>query len=260
MRGWWIWIVAAAVFLIWPDEFDLGGLLGDIAVILGVALVVTPFAVYHAILKSLPEQVELSQAEDHETPGKLGEIISAFEHLGFQRMPPVRVHLPNEAFLVPLCRPQEGMYATVYQLQTSQGGKIAYDVVSMLDAPDGSLTTAMDHGAGVLPSGPAMLRQIFAEADAEELVYQHRESLKWLQYQRVPTLDVAPSAVYTLLQRSFHLNRQHFLKDKVGNTLTALWRTITRRNPHLGPLMDQKGIVNQLQELPRRRPRRRAGV
>jgi hypothetical protein len=256
-----IWlVVAVAVFLIWPEEFDLGGLAGEIAVILGLALLATPIAVHFAILSSLPEEVDHSEAPGVRLGPQMEQTLSAYEALGFEQAgPPLRYDLPREALLVPLILRGRGIIATAYRIDTVPP-RHAFDVVSVLDAPDCGLTTGMDHSAGVIPGAPGQLRQIFQDATPAELVEQHERALHALERCNLPAMDVDPSAIPALIAESFRVNRANFLKARIVNTLLALWRTISKRNPQMGFLIDQPGIEEQLRSIPRPRRATRSGT
>ena len=242
-----------AGLLVFPGALGLGSFVNEVFIGIGLLVVVTPVAVYIAILKSLPEEVPLMSATEPEIPIELNEHLAAYEALGFQRAGnPMRLQLEHEVLLVAMTKPDEGMIATVYRIAAPKP-KIAYDVVSLFDAHNCSLTTGMDHGAGVLPAGPAVLRQVFQDASPDELVQRHRTAMRFLNTRRLPPIDVSPSAIPSLLKLSFQINRETFLKAKVGNTFTALWRTITKHNPHMGELHEQTGIEDRIGRIPRRK-------
>lgn len=254
MQNLFFWI-AALVALFFLGEF--GSFMKEVGVLLGIVVVITPVAVYYAILQSLPEEVEVSPAPGR-MPMELRELVTAFQSLGFeQAYDPLRIELAQEAILVPLVNPQENMIATVFRLDAATP-KVAYDVVSFFDAPNTALTTGMDHGGGVLPAPDGQLRQIFQNASVDELVHRHRQALRFLDQHRVPTVAVASSAIPGLLRLSIQLNRKAFLKARVTNTFVALWRTITKRNPYQRPLNQQPNIEKQLAKFPRPRVARRA--
>lgn len=242
MRNAAFWIAAVAAFFLFPEALDLSGTVGWVLALLGITAVVTPLAVHAAILRNLPEEPFLREVAEREVPPEVRRLVDAFAADGFERAaPPMRVDLQNSAIVVPLHHPQEGFLATVYAIE-AQTTKVAYDVVSILDATDCALTTAMDAGAGVLPAPPGALRQIFPGATVDELLSRHREGVRWLASQRIPTIAVSPTALLPLLRRSFATQRQAFLAARVSNTFVAIARTITKRNPSLGPLGSQRGV------------------
>ncbi len=255
MRNALFFAVAIAVFWIWPQESGFRGVLGSIAWFAVGLAVVTPVVVYIAIVRGLPEDVSLTPLAEFDVPPELAEPIAAYEALGFERQRSLRVDLPgNTAVLVPLVHREDGLVATAYRVDANTP-RIAYDVVSMLDAPEGALTTGMDHAAGVLPAEPGMLRQIQCDAAPAELVALHRQALAALRRGGLPALDVDPAAIPALIRQSFALNRRAFFRARVANTLVALWRTLTKRNPHMEPLMQQPAAKEQIAALHRRRAR-----
>ena len=249
MRGLWIYAVIFVLWWYWPEELAESGLWGDLTWLLVLLLVVTPVSVFIGVLRGLPKDVRYSPASGAAITPALREVVEEFERQGFRRYgEPLSFDLPQAALVIPMSNPDEGLLATAYRIGGASG-KVAYDVVTMLDLEEGSLTTAMDASAGVLPAGQATLRQIFPGADVVELVHQHREALSLLARQRIAVLDVAPSAIASLLCESFRLNRKWFLKAPLLNTFVAIWRTLTKRNPWLGPLARQPGILDHLAKI-----------
>lgn len=260
MRGWWFWIVAVGAFLLWPGELDIEGTVRDLTLILAACLVATPIAVYFAVSRGLPEDVGMHPADYTEVPRELDPLIGSFEALGFRRiLSPYRFALPNAPLLVPLMHADEGLFATVFGIPGTKP-RIGYDVVSFFDAKDCGLTTGMDPGAGVLPAEAGTLRQILVNAPPEELVYYHREAVRLLESRGLQPLAVSPGAIPELIRRSFRLNRRAFLRARVSNTLVAIWRVITKRNPWIGSLAEQPDLQDQLGRIKRPRPARRRSM
>jgi hypothetical protein len=257
MRQIAFWVTAVIAFVLFPDDMDGKGLFADIAVLVGVLLVVTPVLVHFAILQSLPEKVAVSPATASDVTPEMHAFVRQYRALGFEPAgEPLRFHLPQEAVLVALVNADEKMIATVYRIEGKQK-KLAHDIVSCLDVPNGGLTTAHDVGAGVLPAAPATLRQIFPGQTPGELFFHHQNALSYLASRHLAALDVAPSAVAGLIVQSFKMNRHTFVQARVTNTLKAIWRTLTKSTPDLGPIAEQKGVDARLEALPRRRPLRR---
>lgn len=256
MRSIAFWVTAVVAFFLFPD-LDSDGLIKDIALFVGVLLVATPVLVHFAILQSLPEKVTVSAAAAADVTPEMHALVRSYRALGFEPAgEPMRFHLPQSAVLVALVNPGEKMIATVYRIE-GKHNKLAHDVVSCLDVPNGGLTTAQDAGAGVLPAAPVTLRQIFPGQTPGELFFHHQNALSYLASHHLAALDVAPSAVAGLIVQSFKHNRHTFLQARVTNTLKAIWRTLTKHTPELGPLTEQNGMDARLEALPRRRPLRR---
>ncbi|MHC4959020.1 MAG: hypothetical protein ACYTGN_11665 [Planctomycetota bacterium] len=259
------WVGLGLLMAFAPEGFDTGGIVGSILVTLGIALLVTPPAVYWGIMRSLPEKLDIKQGSLGDVHPSVDRVAEDLALMGFKRaLTPLIFELPHRTVLVSLVHP-DGICATVYRIEAGQG-KLAYDVVSMLGSGQGSLTTGMDHGAGVLPATRGVLRQIFPYTDAGDLVLHHRAALEDLARSGVETVGIAPTAVAGLIRQSFRLNREEMKRAPVLNTFIALWRTITKRNPHMGRLQDQANYAEQiapLRSLSRAnapRPRRTADV
>lgn len=248
MRAAVFWLAVALVFIFAPKSFDTGGMIKSILATIGVLLVVTPPAVYWAIMRSLPEHIEVTNLMVAQVPADLERLVREYEIHGFKRvLPPMRFHLPNPAVLVAMMDP-DGLIATAYKIESAQMSKLAYDVVSVLGA-EVSVTTGADHSAGVLPGGPGDLRQIFQGAIPEDLILYHREALRSLAHIGIRPMPVSSAAIPGLIKRSFVQYREVMEQRPVGNTLVAIYRTVTKRNPHMGMLMEQNGIAGRLQEL-----------
>jgi hypothetical protein len=260
MRAAVFWLAAGLVFLLAPGDFDTPGMLKSIAFTLFVVLALTPPAVYYAILRALPERVQVSEASVVDVPTEVDRLCTQYDLMGFSRvLTPLRFHLDNEVLLVPMMS-DDGVIATVYRIVGKDQAKVAYDVVSMLEGPEASLTTAMDPGAGVLPAPEGTLRQILVDATPEDLVLFHREAIEALRRQGVEAVGVAPTAIPGLIKRSFLRSREKLQEAAVKNTLVAIWRTLTKQNPHLGMLSEQPDFSETCRRLAasaRRRPARR---
>jgi len=240
------WIAAGAAFLLWPDELNLGGLLLEIAVLLGVVLVGTVVAVQAGILKALPEDPGMQPVNEYDVPREVAGLARDFERAGFERAASaLRFDLGRPVVLVPLIRRGDGTMATVYRF-AAEPPKLGYDVVSALGSPDAMLTSAADPAAGVLPAPATVLRQILPGASPADLVARHDEALADLRRQGVDVMTMAPSAVPALIERSLTQARAHFLTRRWVHTLVALARTVMRRNPYLGPLRDQSGVEDRI--------------
>lgn len=253
-----VWFAIA--FLAWwffPDDLELGGLLVNTVLFLAAVSVLTPFLVYAAIRKSLPERPEFRPAGDADLLPAMAAPLRAFESQGFARAgPALRAMLGNEVLVVPLIHPDRARMAAVYGV----GGrtpKTFFDVVSVFPGERGGLTTGMDAGGGVLPGERGALKQLFPGLGVEALCHNHDRALEWAAGRGLAAMPVAPEDVPRLLRKSVHTARRVFLRHPARHTLVALWRTLTKRNPHLMPLPEQPGAdadVKALASAPRPRP------
>jgi hypothetical protein len=107
----------------------------------------------------------------------------------------------------------------------------------------------MTHEAGVAPAWLGSLRQIFVGASPAELFTAHKEGLAHIERAGLAVREVAPEELMPGLLQSFRLQRSVFTRAPVRNVFRALVRTLTRRNPHLGPLADQAIAETQLRAL-----------
>jgi len=249
MRAAAVWLAIGLLFLLSPGELDGDGLLKSLGFTLFVVLALTPPAVYYAILKALPERAEIGEVSVVDVPVELDRLCEQYERMGFRRvLTPLRIKFADEAVLVAMMS-DDGVMATAYRIIARDRSKIGHDVVSMLDAPDGSLTTATDPAAGVLPAPDGALRQILEDASPEDMVLFHRQAIEVLEGLGVNAVGVTPSAIPGLLRRSIARSRHKLEAAPVKNTLIAIWRTVTKRNPHLGMLAEQEGLETLCESL-----------
>ena len=260
MRAAAIWLGIGLVFLLSPGEFDSEGMARSIAFTLLVVLALTPPVVYYATLKNLPERMDVTEVSVVDVPVDLDRICDQYEGMGFRRvLTPMRFRLANEVLLVAMMS-DDGVIATASRVVVSPTRtKIVHDVVSMLEAPDSSLTTAMDPAAGVLPAAEGVLFQILDDASPEEMVLFHREAIEVLLRRGVDAVGVTPPAIPGLLRRRIGQSRETLEAAPVRNTLVAIWRRVTKRNPHLGMLGEQEeleALCESLRTRARARPAR----
>src|SRR5207248_2189860 len=103
----------------------------------------------------------------------------------------------------------------------------------------GALTTARSSAGAVLRPAPGALRQSFPGADLRTLLAKHRDALAWLETQGVRARRLQASEFESLLRLGLARQRSAFEAARLGYALTAIWRTITKANPHARPLREQ---------------------
>lgn len=243
------WLVAVAAFWFFPDEMDLGGLVLDVTLFIGGVIVATPFLVYFAVVRGLPEDVRPEEAPESEITSDMENVIGAYLSSGFERFgPPLRFSLGQEAILVPLVDRANKTFGTVYTVGKKRE-KVHYDVVSTWEGVDGGLTTAMDGGAGVLPRERGSYLQVFDAASPGGLIHNHGLAVQWVESCGLQAADADPDEFVRLVRKSIHTSRRVFMRNKATNTLRALWRTLTKKNPFLEPLPHQAGIEAEVRGL-----------
>lgn len=216
---------------------------------LGLA-VFTLVAVYRGVMRNLPEEIDLDHAvaEDDLPPAAVA-LVDAYAALGFERVgSALYVPLQPPAILVPMLRPGEPVYGSVIHSLAPQPRTI-HDFITVFEQGDAVLTTCQDWSAGVLPAGPADLRQIFQGAAPADLYARHREGVRFLREQGLRPKLARPHGYEEGLRRSFRRSRRVFRQARIGNTLGSIKRVLAKRSGHEGPIGSQPRTAACLRSL-----------
>ena len=206
------------------------------------------FVVYFVILRGLPEHARIQPARVP-VPFPIEDMIDEFVDVGFEQIcGPLFIDLPTSPVVIPFHNATDAMYATVYFLQAAPS-RCGCDVMSKLAPAGASLTTGMDYSTGSLPTWPGGFRQILPKASPSALVDQHRRALDFLHARGIAPLPTDPEQIEDLLRESFRRQRDTFTLAPVRGALIALWRMISRRNPHVAPLQEQPQAVAEIRTL-----------
>ena len=224
---------------------------GPLAMILAVALVFALLLGFIAWLinRNLPADLALRPLSEQAVPPEVTALADAYRALGFVPAgPPREVGGMPPALLVPLVHEGERCYGTVFRTGTVPA-KTSYDVVSILEGERGGLTTGPDPTGAGLPAAPGELRQVFPRAGAADLFARHREALAFLRSRGLAVRPVSSATLESDLRHAIARQRRAFLGAPLRWALVALWRSVTRLTPHVGPLAEQKIAARQLREL-----------
>ena len=210
-------------------------------------MLLVAFIVY-SIAASVPADIGISP---HAGPVDAG-ILSLAERmraLGFvEAGPPLRVEIKPEVTLVPFVHPFEPVYATAFRTGTVPA-VTAFDFVSILDGFRGGLTTSADPRGGTLPAGPGAFRQIRDGASVEAAYRLHLEGVAWLRSRGLGVKKVSAQEFSADFKAAMKKQHDGFRSAPVRHALIALWRTVSKRHPHNGPLASQPGAEVQVREL-----------
>jgi hypothetical protein len=224
---------------------------GPLAMVLAVVLVFALLIGFIAwmIGRNLPAHIALTSLPEGSTPPEVRALVDAYRALGFTPAgPPREAGVMPPALLVPLVHEGERCYGTVFRTGTVPA-KTSYDVVSILDGDRGGLTTGPDPAGTTLPAAPGNLRQVFPRATVAALFGRHREALAFLRSRGLGVRAVSAASFEADFRASFARQRRAFRAAPLRWALIALWRSATKRTPHLGPLATQKIAERQLREL-----------
>ncbi len=230
-----------------PQWLGPAGPLRSLAMIaIGFALFVA-FIVY-VIAASVPADVAVTPHAGPVDPGiaRYGERLKA---LGFAEAgPPLRVEIKPAATLLPFVHASEPVYATVFRTGTVPA-VTSFDFVSILDGCRGGLTSSADPRGATLPAGPGAFRQVVAGAGMEAVFRLHLEGVAWLRGRGLAAKRVSAQDFVHDFKAAVRRQNEGFRRAPVRHALIALWRTVSKRHPHDGPLSRQPAAESQARAL-----------
>lgn len=251
-KVWKILPMVAGAILGWmvfnPPEFLEA--LGPLKSVLWLVLLVGLFIAFVAwnINSNLPHQLSINSEPGASFSSEGNAFVHELQELGFSPITeaPLRIGVAPPALLVPLLHQSEALYATVFQT-TTVPAKTSFDVVSLFDGVDGSLTTSRE--GGNMPASEGELRQIFPGQRPRFLLDKHREALHFLAASGIRSRPATSADFEPSFRASFSKTRREFLKNPLAFTLVTLWRTVTKRIPHVGGLAAQTTAKKQVRQL-----------
>jgi hypothetical protein len=230
-----------------PEWLALRGPFRPVVMIAAACALLLAFIVY-SISASVPADVGL---EPYSGPGDAGISVYAgkIKALGFvEAGPPYRVDIKPALALVPFVHAREPVYATVFRTGTMPA-VTAFDFVSILDGFRGGLTTSADPRGGTLPAGPGAFRQIIDGAGVELAYRVHLEGVAWLRSRGLAAKKASAQEFASDFKKAIAKQHEGFRSAPVRHALVALWRTVSKRHPHNGPLASQPAAEAQARRL-----------
>jgi hypothetical protein len=255
--------LAATIAAFWlalnpPDAFAPYGIAGSAAwiVIVAAGWVLLMFGVLvkatlASIDQSLPEALTLTPVGVDRVPDVLRSLSDQITTLGFTRAtPPLLVTLSQPAVFYGFVKDGDPVVASAFVIEPpGQPPVPSFDFVSKFESHRGGLTTSPNPAGSALPATPGSLRQVFPGGDPATLLEKHRESLAWLAGQGVRAAALRAPDFEPFFRESMQRQRGAFLEARLWFALTAIWRTVTKRTPHIGAIKDQAFARAQLRRL-----------
>lgn len=233
-----IGIVIAAFLMSGPGALESLGLLRYLVVglIALAGLLLFLALVVHA---SLPSRLILEPVTRWSGSGEAEIRVRELKELGFDSAGPIyRVPTTPAALLQPLVHRTEPIYATVFRTGTLPA-KVGYEMVSLFDRDPGGLTSVVDPAAVVLPVPPWVLRQVIVGATANRLLEAHREAMAYIAGADKAWKTVSAASFEHDFSEAMTAQRRFFISSPVSHVVVSLWRSVTRRSPHIGPISGQ---------------------
>lgn len=233
-------IAIAVVLISGPDLLTGLGALRYLAV--GLAAVVALMLFLAVVVHSnLPSRLILEPVTEWSGSGEAERRVRELEALGFDRTGPIyRVPTTPAGLLQPLVHRTEPIYATVFRTGTLPA-KVGHELVSLFSDRVGGLTSVVDPAAVVLPAPTSVLRQVLVGAAPERLLEAHREAMAYLAGAGLSWKPVSAASFEHDFTQAMVAQRRFFIHSPVRHVAVALWRSVTRRSPHLGPIAQQQG-------------------
>ncbi|MBI5481799.1 MAG: hypothetical protein HY906_23285 [Deltaproteobacteria bacterium] len=245
--------IAVGLGLAWvlcnpPAFFARLGTAGFLATIALVGVLFLAFMVCYVFVVALPKMVQLEPVPDAPLDPTLGALARRIASLGLAPAdPPLRVSRPP-ALMVPFVEETEGIYAYAYKLDSIQA-TVAVDFVSRLAGGRGGLTSTNAPSGAVSPARPGILRQVFANAAAEEVYARHREALAFLRGQGIAVDAVSAAGFPASFRESLAEQRAAFVRSPLRWTVVSLWRGLAGSSPYRGPVQGQRDTADQVRYL-----------
>ncbi|MFO1077503.1 MAG: hypothetical protein U1E73_07230 [Planctomycetota bacterium] len=226
--------LGAAVWLLWEVPY------GPLLAIAGILVLLVVVAL-RAVQAALPRALVLEPAGDVVLGDWTLRTVAALQELGCEPLGEIwRANSRPTPVIVPMVMRTCDVLVMVYELQLPQP-RTMFDLVTLF--PNGKvLTTSAFVEAGSLPAMPGNFLQILPGADAATLLSAHREAIGHLAARAQPPCSLG---TLTAADAGRHLcsflaeQRACFDAAPLRTGLVALWRTLTRRTPHLGRLLAQ---------------------
>ena len=240
-----IGIMIAVVLIAGPDL--LGGL-GSLRYLVAGLLAVVGLMVFLALVvhASLPSHLILEPADHWSGSTEAEQRVRDLEAVGFDRAGPVyRVPTTPAALLQPLVHRSEPIYATVFRTGTLPA-KVGHELVSLFEEGEGGLTSVVDPAAVVLPAPPRVLRQVLVGATSSRLLEAHRDAMALIARTGASWRPVSAASFEHEFSLAMVAQRRFFISSPLRHILVALWRSVSRRSPHIGPISKQRHALRFL--------------
>ena len=202
------------------------------------------------IHKNLPEDIVIRRSTSMSPlPGEMTKLGEDFKSLGFKPTSdvPLSVGVAPPATVLAFVNEPEKMYGTVYKTDTITP-KISFDMFSIFEGDRGGITSGVLAGGASMPT-PGSLKQVFLGDNVRSVFEKHRQALLYLKGRGVLCKTVAPQNFERDFRSSILRMRESFLASPLMFTLTVIWRSATKKTPHLGPIQTQPGTQQQIQKI-----------
>lgn len=228
--GWWRYLVMAT--------------LGALAFVGSIVL---------TVLQSLPKNLGFQPLVQPLFDPEIQALAESLYLLGFRQAgEPLLIGVKPAAELVAFLHQEQPAWATVFRTGTLPA-KVGFDFVSILEGDNGGLTSLNNPAGAILPAAPGSLRQVFPGAAPERVFAEHCAAVATLAKRGLAFRRPVAGSFPDLFRKSSARQREAFLRAPLRHTLAALWRLLTKNNPHLGPVLGQRATEGQIRQLLARR-------
>jgi hypothetical protein len=250
----WKWIpalVGAVIGFLFINSPRFLHELGPAAYLAGALFAAVALVAFCGVIiyKNLPQDVVIQRISDTNLPGEVSKLAAEFQTIGFKSATdqPLKVQIAPPALVLPFVHEQERIFGTVYKTETLQS-RISFDMFSVFEGDRGSVTTGVLAQGAVMPVAGAF-KQVFPNANVQSVFEKHKQAMLFLKGRGILCKPANAQSFEREFRSSILRTRKSFLASPVFFTLTVLWRVITKKSSHLGPIQTQEATSQQIHKV-----------
>jgi len=182
-------------------------------------------------------------------PLQMAGVVAGLHELGFESVdPPMRAGLRPPVTIWAYAHREFGCWAEVY-CTTTLPQKTGYGFFALFASDAGGLSSAADPTLGMVPVRKGSFKQILPGAAPRQLLMFHLAAQDFLAERGARFDPPVLTDVETTLRRSLARQRRAVTENPLRTAAILLWRSMTKTNPHRGPISEQKAAVPSLRAL-----------
>lgn len=194
----------------------------------------------YAVFAALPRDITLEPMDADGANAQMMGRMDEAEAEGFELAGPVlKVGMPFPTALVPMVHRDGQAYATFFSIRAQNQITTSFDIVTLFEG-DGGLTTNSEPAGTCNPAAVGSFRQVFPGANIAQLMAQHRAAIAFLQREGAVVSSHTADQFDAAIRHAINKSRDTFLRNPLGYTAIAVWRTVTKTTPHIGPIAEQR--------------------
>ena len=245
------WIVGGAIGWLLgnpPAVFEIFGPWRGLVVGALAGLAVLLF-VGAQLLSSLPAEPRITPRPGARLGAEADALAADLRAAGFESIePPFDLGLRPPATVWSFLHREGRTVGSVFKTGTVPA-RVGFDLVSVVEEGRGTLTSGSDPRGGILPLPPGCFKQILPGLTPGELFEHHRRAVELLGERWIRFREPRPESLPEEIAASLRAQRSALRRGLISASWLALWRTVRRSTPYLGPIDEQKGYEETVQQL-----------